>query len=83
MAKPGPHADRASGSARADMRALPQQSCEACGRLFVATRTGRKHCSGRCRAASSRHGRLRRWLEIRSELDRLFDVSDTGKDEAS
>jgi hypothetical protein len=75
MAKHGRGADRVPQSARAALRALPQQSCESCGALFVAARAGRKHCSGRCRAASSRRGKAPGiGLQIRGQLDRLFGV---------
>ena len=56
---------RSAQSARAPLEAIP---CQGCRRIFTPRRPNQRHCSGRCRAAASRHRDVRR---LRCLLERL------------
>ena len=62
---------RRNVSDRATFRGLVT-ACDNCGAAFVASRPGRRFCSSRCRSSSTRAGRLRQWLLLRDQLDRLI-----------
>jgi endogenous inhibitor of DNA gyrase (YacG/DUF329 family) len=61
-------------SARSMLAPL-SRACEGCGAPFTASRPDRRFCSNRCRAANTRAGRLRQWLQIRDQLDRLMGTT--------
>jgi hypothetical protein len=75
--------NRASGGARALFRGLPQRVCAGCGGPFVPARPNQTSCRPSCRALASRRGRVREWVRLRGQLDRLFGVEDDDPDDAA
>jgi hypothetical protein len=67
------------GLPETERRLSEDRSCAGCGTSLQGRRPQAKFCSDRCRMQSARSSRLRAWIHIRADLDRLFGVSEVSK----
>ena len=60
-------------------RRLSGDECEGCGTSLAGRRPQARFCTDACRVRTRRNARLREWLRLRSELDRLMGVRSPGQ----
>jgi hypothetical protein len=50
------------------------RACAGCGASLEGRRPQARYCSDRCRVRTGREARIREWMKIREQLDRLFGL---------
>ena len=60
--------------AEPERRLSRDAQCEGCGASLAGRRPQARFCTDACRVRARREARLREWLRLRSELDRLMGL---------
>ena len=61
--------------AEPERRLSGEPLCQGCGVSLVARRPQARFCTDACRVRTRRQARLREWLCLRNELDRLMGLT--------